>query len=1200
MRLQKNYGAFLHIVADAEPSGSDHGSWSAASSESDASDQDSTASGGQKPISGQAKLMPSVETSGQRFHADNLNIYTSPHKPQFQKLRQKYAVRGCSTGVQTDLRATTREIGTQAEFDAFASVTGVTKRIQLFESARFTDDGPAVVQFFAEYKLSAKFALENTNVHSGHKTRQEFNLQELKPAEVGELKSIAALHLSRVIDQHKQVPAVHAPGSGFSSSTTLLQSVLLGSQADAVTVALRARTDFTNTSHPLFREFHQADRLIRAQLGSAVSSAAESTAVANLAHAELFVLDKFHCATSKVETANLSLDGVMHACANVKIRDAAMRWAANVRQEIKLLVESQLEEASGCQAGGAQAGTFHPLKHAIPTAPRSGEALLGSGKFSDWVTLAEIVRPLDNDPLKMSIKMRHRVEQYNQEQMEDFLLSLDVPLDLGFSDSSGSFRPSTAHAVIEDKLSANQALATLPSRRKRELNRFVFEVQNLRSLAVVRFSATYVELLSAQKTGILRLADSHISRLEAAERSRHLRTYAKEQERKYAARIQGNVNRILQLAAGSHQVTFASRDAAASQIQTCFRAFLIRRSMHHVKLLAAVLQADAKARQQVRHKVAVPRCSNIRHWLSGVTPWSLGSSSSRGLLDHHLASPESHKSLLPVENLTINRPNTSVKNDLLDLYLEQTTAYSKFSASEMDGGAIWRPPTSTIRFVGQQWKQGFHTLDPQHSSGALTGASVTRGSSGFSAAVSAAAEPTELIKNANQVMHDFTSAALSPPGSPRAVEAQMKEYKWNAVPAQLGGIDTEAHLVASADAFSSQQHPQTSSALPTPTAPKNDQAAVGAISSETGFVGPFELIPFNLAQTVEVLLDSAKYKRIQESWHAWRSHTVDSTIPSAQVKAHTVYDADPNLLRSLPARKTSKIQQQGGDNGTGTATVRFHVPSNAQGVNDLKQPSYDWDAYFEAEHQMFQGHQRSSGAPQSATSAPKLPTGHAQPKPTATPLDRATAFNRKATDTVQRQLPAASARPTRPRSATAAAAQAWQARQPAESDRSSRGGLLNTHSYKVINPATPKQHNAELLKHRSQSPAAKYARFSHRTASKSKRLARPRSAHATMRSRAVVPSTQVGGVGIAVSPTQSYAAPSRGQAWATASMLADTAAAAGTQQSAAQHTRHLGRSIGNHYADVWSSNKGQLTAEGKWTSKQKVKLRGYDRFGMAK
>jgi len=1167
--------------------GSDGRSWSDAGSDSEAASQESAAS---EQTSSHMQPQPklSVQVQDKRFHKDELDIFASPHRPQFQKLQKKYAVRGISAGVQTDKTAASRDFGTQAQFDAFASITGVEKRIQLFESARFTEDGPSVIKFFAEYKLSAKFALENTNVHSGFKSRQEFNLQELRPAEVGELKSLAALHLSRVLDQHKQTPAVHTPGASLVSSLKLLQSVLLGGQADAHTVVLRARTDFTNASHPLFSEYQQADRLIRAQLGTKAQAAAESTAVANLANAELFMLDTFVCATAELSNFKLSLDGVMHACSNVKIREAAMRWTATVREEMRRLVQRQLEEATESQGEAAENGLEGSTDKAAENAPQSfAESVLGSGKFSDWISLAQIVRPLEDEPVKMSIKMRHRIELYGEERVIHFLEALQVPLDLGYSDESGTFRPSQALQAIEDKLEAEPHLATLPSRHKRELNRFVFEVQNLESLAIVRFSATYVELLSAQKSGILRLADSHIATLEKAERARHLRTYAKTQERKYAAKLQGNISGILQLAAGSHQASFASRDAAASQIQACFRAYVIRRSMHHVKLLTAVLKADAKARQQVRHKIAVPRCSNIRHWLSGVTPWSLGSSSSRGLLDFHLASPTSQRSLLHAEHLAFNRPHVSVKNDLLDLYLEQTTAYSNFAVAEMNGGAIWRPPVTTVRFVGQQWKQHFSSAPEVSAAGAFSGASVTRGSSGFTHSSTTSAKPSELVQSATQAVQKFTSVALSPPGSPRAIQNQLKEFRWDAVPAKLGAFDTEAHLISGT----------SEAAMPGMSCPKLDTQASETTEhaiTETEvaeFVSPFELIPLGLEQTVDALLDSSKYKRIQQNWHTWRSRMQASgQTPQAKTKPKSLYSADPNLIRSLPTASSGPASVQTSRTlDTRAASVRFDLPRGAKEIMDLEQVSYDWDAYFAQERKMFSGTTNKDSAPVEAAVG-ELYTGQGSIRSTATPLERATLFNRYLHTAGQHREPMVTKQP-RPQSATVTAIRQWQSRGSSESKPKSATQSLTAHKYTVVDARTMRR-NSSVAKLQSRSPAAKYSRYTTKATSKTKYLARPQSAHATLRGSAgAVPSTGVGGARVAVGPTQSYQAPSQGTAWAF--VQAGGAAAP-------IPTRHHGRSIGNHYADVWSSNKGQINVDGKWTTKRKVKLHGYDQFGMAK
>ncbi len=1208
VRLKRDNGAFDDLVAaPSSSSSSELGSQSSSmhdgveSEDSDLGDSRSLRSAGGGVIHFQAQPKLSVQTGSAYFHEDKLDIFASPHRVQFQKLKKKYAVRGNSVGAQTDPRATTREAATQAEFDAFANILGVSKRVQLFESARFTEDGPAVIQFLAEYKLSAKFALKQTNVHSGQRTRQEFNLQELKPSEVGELKSFAAQHLSRVVDQHKQEPAIHRPGSQVArSSTKLLQSVLLGGPLETKTLVLRARTDFTNTSHPLFEEYQKADRLIKAQLGTAIKQTGESTAVANLANASLFVFDQFNCQTAQVTSTDLSLDGVMHECTNSKIRQAALSWTRIVRTEIRSLVEQQLKEHS---EGSVHEASGNHTSDAVQTTAASiahAESLLGAGKYSDWISLAQIVRPLENEPVKLSIKMRYRMEIYNEQQVVEFLQSLGVPLDLGYSEKSGNFRPSQVLEFVENKLKIDPKLATFPSKTKRELSRFVFEAQNLQSMAVVRFGATYVELLAAQKSSTLRLADSFILTLEAAERARHIRTYAKSQKNKYAAELHGNVTGIQQLEAGKQEVLFASRDAAAAQIQSCFRAYIIRRSMHHVQLLTAVLQADSEARQRVRHKLAVPKCANIRQWLSGVTPWSLGSSTSRGLLDHHLRSPAISSSLLNIQDLAIHRPQAAVKNELLDLYLEQSTAYSKFSVAEMDSGAISRPPKQTIRFVGQVWKSGFNSLQGKTAEGEFTGASITRGLTGFGVPSTRETSPSELVRSATDTMHNFTSTALSPPGSPRSIQKKMDEFKWNAVPSKLGNYDTDAGLIAADAQQGTGNAEQGENRRGSPpldeTRANRKQKEILAPKPLNFSISPFELLPLSLEQTVDVLLDETKHKAIQDSWYRWKTKMApdDHSHHLKRKAPGSIYSADPNLVANLPQAAAANAVK--GQHATTPASVRFDLPSGAEQLMHQEQQSYDWGAYFRREQKVLgKSHGRAAAESTSQESSrPTVPVeSQVKVNSTATPLERVTAFNRVVQLSNAGSTKQPAARISRPPSATVAAIREWQSRGTQHHKQSSTTqSVLSQHKY--LPAQTKSRRSSSSAAHQALSPAAKYSRYEGKISRKSKKLSRPQSAGAALQLTATTAASSFRS-GRMQAAGNSAAKSGRGR---TAASAWGNVGMDGPQTARAP--RQLDRSIGNHYAGVWSSNKGQLNLGGQWTTRSKVRLQGFDQYGMAK
>lgn len=1156
--------------------------------------------------------------AGSRRH---FNIYESPHVARAQELRRARLGQKATAGIQTDLVCRRSEAAVQACHDVLGDVVGVSRRVKLHEASRVTNQGPAVIRLFATHKLSTLFEVERVDVKTGIKSSRVMSVPQMHHEDVGHLRALAAQHLSSVMTAHKQASGMDTSTAAVPVTMRVLEVVQEGLADERVVLTLRARVDFSQPSHPLFLERRRLDDLLDRQLGLHEEGDAHSTHqqmhTAPLNAAKLFTLDVFVCQKGHVTSKELTLDEVLQHTTNSKIRSAAAAWMTSVRQELRReALSARKVPGSSAAALPTQGAPGLGTEASLLGSDASAETVLGQGKYSDWIQLATLVRPVHGQAVKLSVRMQHRVAEYTRAGVASFLRGLGVPTDLGYG-SKSSVGPSQALALVADRVRSLRQRPSLPDVRKRKFNRFVFEAQNLQTNATVSFSATYAELVAAQKYGVLDLADGVISALEAAELKKQLAKYAAGQALLASARLMGSAVTGSVSAPQEAAGLFSSRDGAAAAIQRAFRTFLIRRSMRHVHMLTQLIRADRRAREQTKHKTAMPRAANIRQWLTGMTPWGMGGTSCEHLLALRLVprAAWSHQrgraseagqpteamasELIQPSAIIPERPKAVVKAELLEMYLEQEAAYGPSAVGEVDGGNLWRLPSDSSRFIGTAPQRASELLDGKRSIDRqpLQGASVTGPHAAFDTAKTNPAPPSPLMLQAAASLDDLTQAMSSPLPSPRSIQQQLDACTWWHVPEELAGHSTQKHMLADEHSGERSTAPSRkhehrrgggNGSVPTP-ATFDEHSSIHAGRSA---VTPYDLLPTDLLPLLSKLLDDSSYDQVEEQWSWWEQHRPQTPEkdggPSRRCDKlpRSVLDANPTTVRFLPLQRAMQLE---------TASQGAARPSQADtGIVRADAEEYDWASYFAQSDargahsalatpsEVLRAHFPVPSLAEQADEASKTARAEQGPVPGTfdDPVSRVVAFNRQVQvlqhPAARTRRPSLSASRQRSSSDSAVAATKKPGSRAGALSGRDKDGAIEQRQAQTARLRFPPPHPAAK-------PTAKMEHYEHQVREKTALLAKQARAQSDRQLKTKLSSR-------ALNARKGDSQPS----WAERQV----AEMFGGRVETRQH-RPVSASTrpSASYKGVWVDERTKRQAGGQWVTKDKVRLQGFTRLG---
>jgi hypothetical protein len=379
--------------------------------------------------------------------------------------------------------------------------------------------------------------------------------------------------------------------------------------------------------------------------------------------AKMFVLEEYDVGTRRIRTTDMSFDMLLS-----KVKHPLL-----VRTAVKFLQEIGLRKASP-----GWSGTWNdPV--AVEAEPGTSLAMLGHGKFSDWIPLATMRTMLGKRKVIIHLNMRYRRTMFSPERAVEIrsLVSrgTDVPLNPNVYTST--------HA----------------------LTRFLLDVTDEESGAIVmRQQSTYAELIANQKIAIADLADDIIASMEIAENKLHLRQleYLEQLQRSAVAEHEDGIRHVIPPS------VVASRDEAARRIQEAVRRWRVRKREQSVMELVDLIQTSVVAHQELKSGMDSMHCTSIRQWLTGVSPFSASTHIMRtiaakrramGARGRVVIDPLSGKRkvrhpTLPRQprDLTVSEPPDLVVEDVLALLEEQSTLQA------VDGEAL----SSNMTLVDRQ------------------------------------------------------------------------------------------------------------------------------------------------------------------------------------------------------------------------------------------------------------------------------------------------------------------------------------------------------------------------------------------------------------------------------------------------------------------------------------------------------------------
>lgn len=605
--------------------------------------------------------------------------------------------------------------------------------------------------------------------------------------------------------------------------------------------------------------------------------------------ARIFELEEFEVGSRRLQSTAMSFNVLVARAKHPRLIQAATAFMGKLKRSSSDSTGSPL---SPLRVAAGVGPSFGGATGKRPDRPDSAMALLGHGKFSDWIPLSRVSCLLRGVPATLTVKLRFR---------------------------RSLFQPERARLIREERLRAAQAGgAPLPVHTRattHALTRFVFEVAGATDGTILlKQHVSYAELLASQRAGLVDLADDVIAAMEIAEGK------VQEQQLEFLEALQESA--VAEHEEGLRHVLvpslIASRDEAARRIQEAVRRWRVRRRQVVVEELVGLLQQSPHARDEARAAAQNMHCATIRQWLTGVGPFSASTSMTRAITARRRAmggqgrvfiDPVTGKRRVthptrPREPFEIepDEPDPQVVDDMLAVLEEQVTMQALDGAS-LEGAAgssaaarpqrmqshLKRAFLSAARTSNLATSERSHQatvqvpqLEPEASaagteSHAMVPNNATGGRGGARHALLLARA------QAGHSVGRFHGIVSRSPRATQEADTEGQVTKQRPAQATRGALwhGIQESMLPPQVAFASPKQAANGEAQPLPDLPSASPAHFMPVSA------------LAIDKWVTLLDDDASLVAMERQWQFFNDHRIPDPLVQNMSEGRTVYDADP-------------------------------------------------------------------------------------------------------------------------------------------------------------------------------------------------------------------------------------------------------------------------------------------------------------------